>query len=31
MDRGESVDYVDAANRAGFRRVADAMLAQGLY
>jgi glutamate dehydrogenase (NADP+) len=31
MDRGgDDVDYVDAANRAGFRRVADAMVAQGL-
>jgi glutamate dehydrogenase (NADP+) len=31
MQRGENVDYVDAANRAGFRRVADAMLAQGIH
>jgi glutamate dehydrogenase (NADP+) len=30
MERGESIDYVVAANRVGFRRVADAMLAQGL-
>ncbi len=31
MEREDDIDYLDAANRAGFRRVADAMLAQGLY
>jgi len=30
MERGDDVDYADAANRAGFRRVADAMVAQGI-
>ncbi len=30
MARDESLDYIDAANRAGFRRVADAMLALGI-
>jgi len=30
MREGEGIDYVDAANRAGFRRVADAMLALGI-
>ncbi|MBT8452538.1 MAG: NADP-specific glutamate dehydrogenase [Deltaproteobacteria bacterium] len=30
MERDEGIDYVDAANRAGFRKVADAMLAYGV-
>lgn len=30
MERDDHVDYVDAANRAGFRKVADAMLAHGV-
>jgi glutamate dehydrogenase (NADP+) len=31
MEADGCVDYVDAANRAGFRKVADAMLAQGIF
>lgn len=30
MERDDGIDYVDAANRAGFRKVADAMLAYGV-
>ena len=30
MERDDEIDYVDAANRAGFRKVADAMLAFGV-
>ena len=30
MERDDRADYVDAANRAGFRKVADAMLAYGV-
>jgi len=30
IERDSTIDYADAANRAGFRKVADAMLAQGV-
>ena len=30
MERDSGIDYVDAANRAGFRKVADAMVAYGV-
>lgn len=30
IERDDGIDYVDAANRAGFRKVADAMLAYGV-
>jgi glutamate dehydrogenase (NADP+) len=30
MGRDDQADYADAANRAGFRKVADAMLAYGV-
>lgn len=31
MEEDGCIDYVDAANRAGFRKVANAMLAQGIF
>ena len=30
MEKDDQVDYADAANRAGFRKAADAMLAYGV-
>ena len=30
MEKDSGIDYVDAANRAGFRKVADAMVAYGV-